>query len=174
MPDAQKLFETLVREHADMLTVYLTAALGDVAEVDDLFQETMIVAWRRLDDFNQTRPFGQWLRGIARKLLLAHFRKERERLYTSAVLDQIEIRLGQLGRQEGDTWQEKLRILKECVLALPEHYRDAVTLRYFQQQAIQQVSETLSISMAAAKKRLERARAMVLHCMKSKLATGEL
>ena len=174
MPDAQKLFETLVREHADMLTVYLTAALGNVVEVDDLFQETMIVAWRRLDDFDQTRPFGQWLRGIARKLLLAHFRKERQRLNTSAVLDQIEVRLGQLGRQEGDTWQEKLRILKECVVALPKHYRDVVTLRYFQQQAIQQVSEALSISMAAAKKRLQRARAMVLNCMKSKLATGEL
>lgn len=174
MPDAQKLFETLVREHADMLTVYLTAALGNVVEVDDLFQETMIVAWRRLDDFDQTRPFGQWLRGIARKLLLAHFRKERQRLNTSAVLDQIEVRLGQLGRQEGDTWQEKLRILKVCVVALPEHYRDVVTLRYFQQQAIQQVSEALSISMAAAKKRLQRARAMVLNCMKSKLATGEL
>ena len=62
MPDAKKLFETLVREHADMLTVYLRAALGDVPEVDDLFQETMIVAWRRLDDFDQTRSFAAWLR----------------------------------------------------------------------------------------------------------------
>ena len=68
MPDARKLFETLVREHADMLTVYLRSALGDTSDVDDLFQETMVVAWRRLDDFDQTRPFGPWLRGIARNL----------------------------------------------------------------------------------------------------------
>ena len=30
----------------------------------DLFQETMVVAWRRLDDFDHTRPFGPWLRGL--------------------------------------------------------------------------------------------------------------
>lgn len=174
MPDAEKLFETLVREHADMLTVYLTAALGDISDVDDLFQETMIVAWRRLDDFDQTRPFGAWLRGIARNLLLAHFRKNRQRLQTSAVLDQLESRLAQIGLQEGDTWQEKLLLLKECVLSLPEHYRDIVTLRYFEQQAIPQVSKTLAISMAAAKKRLQRARLLVLNCMKSKLAISEL
>jgi RNA polymerase sigma-70 factor (ECF subfamily) len=65
MPDAKTLFETLVREHADMLTVYLRSALGDVSDVYDLFQETMIVAWRRLDDFDHRRSFGAWLRGVA-------------------------------------------------------------------------------------------------------------
>ena len=174
MPNAEKLFETLVREHADMLSVYLKAALGDVAEVDDLFQETMIVAWRRLDDFDQTRPFGAWLRGIARKLLLAHARNSRRNQYTSIMLDRLDTRLEQLSHQDGDTWQEKLGILKACVRALPQHYRDVVTLRYFQRQAVQQVSDVLAISVAAAKKRLQRARTMLLNCMKNKLAPGEL
>ena len=52
MPEARKLSEALVREHADMLTLYLRAALGDVPDVDDLFHETMIVAWRRLDELD--------------------------------------------------------------------------------------------------------------------------
>jgi len=173
MPDAEKLFEALVREHADMLSVYLKAALGDVAEVDDLFQETMIVAWRRLDDFDQARPFGAWLRGIAKKLLLAHVRKSRRRHFTSTMLEHLDTRLGQLGRQDGDTWQEKLELLNACVRALPQHYRDVVTLRYFQHQAIHQVSDALSISGAAAKKRLQRARSMLLICMKNKLAPGQ-
>ena len=173
MPDAEKLFETLVREHADMLSVYLKAALGEVPEVDDLFQETMIVAWRRLDDFDQTRPFGAWLRGIAKKLLLAHVRKSRRHCVTSIMLDQLDTHLGQLGRREGDSWQEKLGILQACIDALPQHYRDPVTLRYFHRQAIHQVSDTLSISIAAAKKRLQRARSMLLSCVKNKLATGD-
>jgi len=96
VPDTKKLFETLVREHADMLTIYLTSALGDVPDVDDLFQETMVVAWRRLDDFDHTRPFGAWLRGIARNLLLAHRREQSRRRCTPVILDQLEARLGQL------------------------------------------------------------------------------
>lgn len=170
MPDTKKLFETLVREHADMLTVYLTSALGDVPDVDDLFQETMVVAWQRLDDFDHTRPFAPWLRGIARKLLLAHRRQETQRRCTPAMLEHVEIRLAQLGSRRGDTWKEKLQLLQTCVGALPEHYRAVVSQRYFQRHTVQQVSATLGVTVAAVKKRLQRARALVLDCMEKKLA----
>lgn len=170
MPDAKKLFEALVREHADMLTVYLTSALGDGPDVDDLFQETMVVAWRRLDDFDQTRSFGAWLRGIAKKLLLAHRRKESRRRCTPAMLDRLEARLRQINRRPGDTWKDKIEILQSCVQALPDHYRAIVARRYFQQQAILQVGDALGLTSAAVKKRLQRARALVLDCMERKLA----
>ena len=52
MPDspiqAETVFEILVRENAGMLTTYLRAVVWDPAVVDDLFQDTMLVAWRRL------------------------------------------------------------------------------------------------------------------------------
>lgn len=174
MSHARKLFETLVREHADMLTVYLKSALGDISEVDDLFQETMVVAWRRLDDFDQTRPFGPWLRGIAKRLLQAHHRKELQRRWTPATLERLEARLTQLAHQQGDTWKEKLDLLRGCVQALPDHYLAVVERRYFQGQATEQLSETLGLSVAAVKKRLQRARALVLDCMERKLTSPEI
>lgn len=173
MPDARKLFEALVREHADMLVAYLTAALGNVPEVDDLFQEAMIVAWRRLDDYDQTRPFSAWLRGIARNLLLAHSRRQSRQPHIPLVLDHLETHLDRLNRQKGDSWQEKLEVLQDCVGRLPGHYRDVVHQKYFRQQALVQVSETLSISVDATKKRLQRARSMILDCLKVKLHLGE-
>ena len=51
--DAHAVFEILVRENAAMLTTYLRAAVRDAADVDDLFQEAMIVAWRRLGEFDR-------------------------------------------------------------------------------------------------------------------------
>jgi RNA polymerase sigma-70 factor len=173
MPDAKKLFETLVHEHADMLIVYLRSAIGNVTEVDDVFQETMIVAWRRLDDFDHTRPFAPWLRGIARKLVLAHNRKRARNLCTPTIMDQLETRLDQLTTRHGDTWEEKLEVLHGCVRSLPDDYRTVVTQRYFKQQSIQQVSDLLELSSAAVKKRLQRARSLVLDCIDSKLASPE-
>jgi len=49
-----------------MLTVFLRSRVNDEAAVDDLFQETMLVAWKRLDDCDLSRPFGPWLRGLDR------------------------------------------------------------------------------------------------------------
>ncbi len=60
-----KAFEILMRENSRMLLSYLNCVVQDVASVDDLFQETMVVAWRRLGDCDLSVPFGPWLRGIA-------------------------------------------------------------------------------------------------------------
>ncbi len=173
MPDAKKLFEALVREHADMLTVYLRSAVGNQTDVDDLFQETMVIAWRRLDDFDQTRAFGPWLRGIAKKLVLAHHRSAPRRVCVPLVLDQVEARLDQLTSRPGDTWDEKLDILRACVKSLPDAYRRALGLRYFKQNAIRQISHSMEITPEAVKKRLQRARGLVLDCVERKLAARE-
>jgi RNA polymerase sigma-70 factor (ECF subfamily) len=59
-----------------MLTVFLRSRVNDEAAVDDLFQETMLVAWKRLDDCDLSRPFGPRLRGIAHRLVMAHYRRQ--------------------------------------------------------------------------------------------------
>jgi len=72
MTSSKKLFEILIRENADMLMTMIRAITHDQTLADDIFQETMLTAWRRLDDYDQSLPFGPWLRGIARRLILAH------------------------------------------------------------------------------------------------------
>jgi len=166
----KKLFEALVREHADMLAAYLRSLVADASEADDLFQETMVIAWRRLDDFDHTRPFGPWLRGIARKLVLAYRRKANQRPCTATTLERLEARLDQIAGRPGDTWEEKLDLLGECVRSLPAHYHVVVVRRYFHEQAIEPLAQTLNLSVAAVKKRLQRARGMVLDCIERKLA----
>ena len=42
------------------------AGLDDPSAVDDLFQETMLIAWQKITAYDRLRPFGAWLRGIAR------------------------------------------------------------------------------------------------------------
>ena len=43
--------------------------------LDDIFQEVLVVAWRRLPEYDRKRSFGPWLRGIARNLVMEHHRK---------------------------------------------------------------------------------------------------
>ena len=48
--EAHTIFEILVRENEAMLMTYLRAAVRNQAVVEDLFQETMLVAWRILNE----------------------------------------------------------------------------------------------------------------------------
>lgn len=172
--DAQSLFEILVREHADMLMVYLRSVVRDSAAVDDLFQETMLTAWRNIDRFDRERPFGPWLRGIAAKLVLAWRRKVagQPRLCDEEVLARVDERLTQLQRLPGDTLDEKLSALRDCLRDLPVPYREAVEMRYRDALKPAAITEQLQLNAETVKKRLQRARAMLLECLTGKLAAS--
>jgi RNA polymerase sigma-70 factor (ECF subfamily) len=56
--EAREVFEILVRENYPMLMTYLRAVVRDESVIDDLFQETMLIAWQKLDEYDRARPFG--------------------------------------------------------------------------------------------------------------------
>ena len=143
---AEAVFEILVRENADMLTTYLRGAVWRPAAVDDLFQETMLVAWRRLPEYDQTRPFGPWLRGIAARLVMAHARKAKRDLLVcdENVLEYLDRQVQHISQRSGDTWDEKLAALHECIAALPEDHRQAIRLRYLEGQTADRAARLLN------------------------------
>jgi len=161
------IFEILIREHADMLTAYLRSSLRDSYAVDDLFQETMIVAWRRLDDFDRTRPFGPWLRGIARNLVLAHYRKEsRTPVWCDgAVLEALDQRFTTLSSHTGETFRERVEGLRECIDALSERLREVLHLFYGRGLTLREIGASIEIPEATVRKRAQRARVAVADCL---------
>ena len=66
---SRKLFEVLVRENEGPVMLLINALVRDPALADDIFQETMIVAWNKFDTYDASRPLTPWLRGIAVNLI---------------------------------------------------------------------------------------------------------
>lgn len=167
---AKLAFEILARENARMLTVYLRSIVCDDSTVDDLFQEAMVVAWKRLDECDLSKPFGPWLRGIASRLVMAHYRKRKSSpvFLDEAVLSHLDSQFESIAAQTGDTWDEKVAALHACLDALPETHRNAIDGRYFEGLKTKLVAENLNISFEACKKRLVRARGLLADCLRQK------
>jgi RNA polymerase sigma-70 factor len=167
---AEAVFEILVRENADMLTTYLRAAVWRPEVVDDLFQETMLVAWRRLSEYNSEKPFGPWLRGIAARLVMAHARKASRDLMVcdEDVLEYLDQQVQWISQRKGDTWNDKIAALQECLAALAETPKEAISLRYFEGLSAKKIADELDIAIEAVKKRLQRGRAQLLECLRRK------
>jgi len=172
--DSRTLFGILVRENAAMLMVYLRSAVRDPAVVDDLFQETMLIAWRTSDRFDQSRPFGPWLRGIAAKVVLAHRRQAAKAMpvCNEAMLEQFETRLAAIQQQPGDTFDEKLDCLRRCLEQLPELMRETIRHRYTMRLSRAETASRLNTTVEVIKKRLQRARSALLDCVLRKLTPG--
>ena len=167
---AKLAFEIIARENSRMLTAYLRTLVDDESVVDDLFQESMLVAWRRLDECDLSRPFGPWLRGIAGKLVLAHYRKRKSLpvFLNEVLLTHVDQQFESIATRPGDTWDEKVVAIRECIAALSTSHRAAIEGRYFNELKTSALAASLNISFEACKKRLVRARGLLAECLTRK------
>lgn len=163
------VFEILVREHADMLSAYLRSLVGNDPALDDLFQQTMLVAWRRLDDYDRSRPFAPWLRGIAQKLVLEHHRRGRARATATdpAILAELDLRYDRLAALPGDTFRDRADRLLSCLGKLPEAMRHAIEMVYARGLLLAAAADALDSSEEAVKKRVQRGRRLLADCIRN-------
>ncbi len=170
--ESRDLFEILAREQAPALRSFLRAAGCDHATADDVWQETMLIAWRRIDEFDRSRPFGPWLRGIASRVLMGVRRKQAklELIGDENSLEYLNRRMHQIEQLPGDTLDEKLHALRDCITLLPAHERECVELRYQQDLMPQGIGERIGSSVEAVKKRLVRAKQHLLECLERKVS----
>ena len=174
--EAHTIFEILVRENESMLMTYLRVAVRNQAVVEDLFQETMLVAWRKLNEYDRSCPFGPWTRGIAAKLIMAHFRKAKSDIMITGcdTLEYLSQLIEHIHDRAGDTWEQKIDALRFCIDALPDRYQRMIQLRYFEDQPTSKISDITKIALETVRKRLQRARSQLLDCLKRKKVVMEI
>ncbi|MEO0651358.1 MAG: sigma-70 family RNA polymerase sigma factor [Planctomycetota bacterium] len=171
-PTQRALFEALVREHGGRLRLFLKAAARDPLVADELFQETLLVAWRRIDDFDPDRCFGRWLRGIGGRLLLARRRADarRGRSIDPAVLEQLEELCSTAPGAAHSRTDEELDALRDCLGRLNDDQRALIHQHYHEGRALRVIAETGGRTVEATKKVMQRLRARLFDCITAKLA----
>lgn len=166
--DAHAVFELLVRDHANHLMVFLRAVVYDRSLVDDVFQETMMVAWRRLGDFDKTRSFGAWIRGIGSRVAMDMAGKRRIAAVDPTILQEIEAHAARYDDDHAESFRQRMHAIDECLAKLPEMYGEVIRLVYRTGSPIRTVATTLVCNEESIKKRLQRARAMLGECLQRK------
>lgn len=166
----QQMFENLARENAEMLMSYLRALVLRGDTIEDLFQETMLTAWRRFESYDSARPFSPWLRGIASRIVLKH----RER-YTKDVflcrpdpdlLESLNSRFDTMAKSHED-FEDLVDQLRRCLGELSGRIHDAIDLAYRDGFKFRQIAERLGSSEEAVKKRIQRGRQLLADCIRA-------
>jgi RNA polymerase sigma-70 factor (ECF subfamily) len=166
-----KAFEILAEQHRPMLLSYVRAMVyGDQHQAEDVVQETLIVAFQRLDSFRQGENFGSWLRGIARnKVLESHRSNKNPRVVAdSRILEGMEevyrtLDAPLLGEE---TWLERQsRWVRHCVELLSQRLKDAVVRVYENNMSLAQAAAVENASADTIAQRLTRARRLIGDCV---------
>ena len=153
-----------MRLHHRELLVFAGAATRDREAARDIVQEAFVSAWRSFENYVEERDFGAWMRGIVRNKTKDWFRRQqREPIADSDLIDiEVDIAAWQAARYDGNSVFE---IVEGCIAKLPANFRAAVLSFYFEDRTGDEAAETLAISPANLRKRLERARALLHDCI---------
>lgn len=165
--DRLHLYEILIRQQSDKLRAFIRSIAFDRDLIEDVFQETVLVAWRQIDTFDRTKPIGPWLRGIARNCLLAQARKRNRAIIDDeAVIGRIDRQMAAGEGAEGDDFGEKSEALRNCMERLGTEQREAIDLCYIREMPATLAADVARITHDAMRKRLQRARADLLDCLR--------
>jgi RNA polymerase sigma-70 factor (ECF subfamily) len=128
------------------------ASPRDAVELaQDTFAEAYLSRGRFLGSWEDPASVGPWLRGIARRLFLAHGRR-------LAPVDGVTAR--EVGREEAspEPVEDGGAELRALVAGLPEEWRTVLHLRYVEDCGLAEIAGLLGISERAVEGRLHRAR----------------
>ena len=163
-----ELFADLVKDHQASLRVFVRSLGVEPGWVDDLAQDTFVVAYREMDSYNPDRDFGKWLRGIARNLVRNELRKQgRHRRILHESLSQ---HLLNLAENEGDQVDvTQLSALRDCVEQLPGRSRELVRSRYYEGWDATILADKFEMKAATVRQTLLRIRRQLYQCVNQRV-----
>lgn len=135
-------FDLFVHKYYQEILSYCHHHCFDKTYAEDLTQETFIRFFTRLPDYHYKGKTLNYLYTIAGNLCKDYLKKTKEILL-----------------EENQAEQILNRVLIEQVLEqLPDELRDVLTLYYFQELKLTEISGTLQIGLPLVKYRLQKAR----------------
>lgn len=162
-------FHDLIRPYERR--VYLTALslVKNETEAEDVAQEAILRAYRKLASFRGDAKFSTWLIAITLNEARTRLREEKHALFDS--LDSRSPEDGDYTPAALTDWREipsqaleRLEICKllhDAVKELPDAFREVVILRDMEEMSVNETAEALGISVALVKVRLHRARLLL-------------
>ncbi|QNI34866.1 sigma-70 family RNA polymerase sigma factor [Alloacidobacterium dinghuense] len=162
-------FHDLIRPYERQ--VYLTALtlVKNETEAEDVAQEAILRAYRKLAGFRGDAKFSTWLIAITLNEARSRLREEKRAIVDS--LDDHDAQEGDYTPAALTDWrevpsevlerQEIRALMQQAVAELPDTFRQVVILRDMEELSVNETAEALGISVALVKVRLHRARLLL-------------
>jgi RNA polymerase sigma-70 factor (ECF subfamily) len=168
----EERFLQLFLAHERRIFGFLLALVPAWSDAEDLLQESSVVMWRKLDEFEPGTDFAAWALSIARYQVLSYRKKQRrERVFFSErTLEMLADQMAALGRSE----DARRDALEHCIARLNTRDRELVRLRYVSGATTQGVADSLGRSVQAVYKALNKIHEQLLMCIRRTLASEGL
>jgi RNA polymerase sigma-70 factor, ECF subfamily len=170
--DRVLLFSELLQESRSRVFGFIYALVLNLADTEDVFQQTAALLWEKFDEFEPGTDFTNWALRVARFKAANYMRgryRERKRFSNAAVeaLCATSAAAPDIGQQE------RLNALKSCMAKLSGTDQKLLVRCYTGGMRIKEIAENEGKNPGALYAALHRIRTLLLDCVQRTLATSE-
>lgn len=152
-------FSFLVEKYQKLVYTLALKLLKKPEDAEEMAQDTFIKAYQKLDSFEGKSKFSTWLYSITYNACISELRKHRiefKSLDDRQISDQDEQKMHDYYRETRKEDQEKY--LNLALEKLPEDDQVLVTLYYYENQSMDEISSITGLTVSNVKIKIHRAR----------------
>ena len=160
---AQQRFLSLFLRSEREVFRYVAALVPNVADAEDIVQQTALALWEKFDAYEPNLPFTPW----ACRFALNKTRQwiERRQKWQALLENGLAEELAQRREELRPEMELRLKHLESCLGKLPEEQRSLVEGYYYRREGIEKLADNSSRTVAATYKTLQRVRLVLQSCI---------
>ena len=159
-----ELFLKLLMSNEVRIFSYILRLVPNLADAEDIMQETAGIMWRKFDQFQRSTSFVAWAIEIAHYRILDYRRREGRSpiIYESEIFEQMV----SIAREASKQDDRRLEALRACLAKLQDRQRRLIVLRYYDDIRPKAIASRLDMSVHAVYKSLSRIYKKLLMCIR--------
>ena len=160
----QRFLSLFLRSEREIFR-YVAALVPNVADAEDIVQQTAVALWEKFDAYDPAKPFTPWACRFA--LNKARQWIERRQRWQALLEGGLAEELVQRREELRPELECRLNHLEGCLGKLPEEQRLLVEGYYYRREAIEKLAEDSGRTVAATYKTLQRVRQALQVCIEN-------
>ena len=161
--DPTEEYVRLLNQHERRIVAYVIGLVPNLADADDIVQETRVQLWREFGNYQPDKDFGSWACTLAHFQILSYRKREGSRhsqfsdTFDQALAEGLAARPSQSRRTED--------ALGECLEHLSARSRKHLRLYYSGEATVEQIASSEGRTASAVYKSFAKARTSLFECI---------
>jgi RNA polymerase sigma-70 factor (ECF subfamily) len=164
---AQQRFLSLFLRSEREVFRYVAALVPNVADAEDIVQQTALTLWEKFDSYDSSQPFTPWACRFALNKALHWI--ERSQKWQALVAGGLAEELANRRQELRPELERRLRYLDGCLNKLPPEHRTLVDGYYHRRTGIEALATGSGRTVEATYKMLQRVRHSLRACIETAL-----
>ncbi len=158
----QEKFVILLGQVQPDLRRYIYSLCHNMADTEDVFQETSLALWRKFESYDSSQPFLNWAFRFAYYEVMKLRDKDKKRKVLSEETLKL---LADEWERDHDLSQIHDRLLTSCVSKLEESEQELIKMRYSQKMTVVKMNQHFGETGKKTYRALERIRFKLYACI---------